>query len=324
MASRRRSSRKRTRGVTRWVWGLFQLMVVAAGALAVAVYVSRWLPPTSAPEAPPRQQATSQPQRPVRHPPSETAPPPRSPAAPQRQPEVVQQPEQVPSSPGANEVMPPRATLQVTSREVSAGSPSERLVALTFDAGSSAHPVPAILQALAQYNVRSTFFLTGQWIERHPEAARQIAEAGHELGNHSWSHPPFTSLNNEQIREQLRRTEEIAQRVCGRTTKPLFRPPFGDRDERVRAVAAEEGYLTIYWSIDSWDSVKRDITSQEILQRVMRRVRPGAIVLMHCGSEATAQALPQLLRALEAQGYRAVTVSELLQASPQYSLSPLR
>lgn len=197
------------------------------------------------------------------------------------------------------------------------GSPSEKLVALTFDAGSSAQPVPAILQALAQHGVRSTFFLTGQWIERHPHAARQIAEAGHELGNHSWSHPPFTSLTDEQIREQLRRTEEIAQRVCGRSTKPLFRPPFGDRDERVRSIVAEEGYLTIYWTIDSWDSVKRDITPQEIIARVMRRMRPGAIVLMHCGSEATAQALPQLLQALEAQGYRAVTVSELLRSDGQ-------
>lgn len=324
MASRKRSSRKRSRGGARWLWGVLQLVIVAVGAVVVAVYVSRWLPPSSAPEAPSRQQVTSQPQRPVRRAPSETVPTPRSSAVPQRPPEAVQQPEEVPPPSRASETMPPDAPLQVTSREVTAGSSTEKLVALTFDAGSSAHPVPAILQALAQHNVRSTFFLTGQWIERHPEAARQIVEAGHELGNHSWSHPPFTSLSSEQIREQLRRTEEIAMRVCGRTTKPLFRPPFGDRDERVRQVVAEEGYLTIYWTIDSWDSVKKDITPQEIFQRVMRRVRPGAIVLMHCGSEATAQALPQLLQALEAQGYRAVTVSELLRSSPQYSLAPSR
>ena len=117
------------------------------------------------------------------------------------------------------------------------------------------------------------------------------------------------------IREQLRRTEEAALRICGRSTKPLFRPPFGARDERVRSVAAEEGYLTIYWTVDSWDSVKKDITPQMITDRVMRHIRPGAIVLMHCGSEATAQALPQLLNALDAQGYRVVKVSELLRSS---------
>lgn len=203
---------------------------------------------------------------------------------------------------------------EVSSREVDRGATQAKLVALTFDAGSSADPVPQILRALAQRGAHCTFFLTGQWIERYPEAARQIAEAGHELGNHSWSHPPFTSLSDEQIREQLQRTEEIAQWVCRRTTKPLFRPPFGARDDRVRSVVAQEGYLTIYWTIDSWDSVKKDITPQMITDRVMRRIRPGAIVLMHCGSEATVQALPSLLDALEAQGYRVATVGELLSA----------
>lgn len=209
------------------------------------------------------------------------------------------------------------ASLKVSSREVDGGETKAKLVALTFDAGSSAEPVPKILRALAQRGLHCTFFLTGQWMERYPEAARQIAEAGHELGNHSWSHPAFTSLSDEQIREQLRRTEEIAQRVCGRSTKPLFRPPFGARDERVRTVVAEEGYLTVYWTIDSWDSVKKEITPQMITDRVMRYMRPGAIVLMHCGSEATAEALLQLLNALEAQGYQVVTVSELLRASEQ-------
>ncbi len=208
-----------------------------------------------------------------------------------------------------------RARLTVTSREVDRAKVSERLVALTFDAGSSAEPVPQILRALAQRNLRCTFFLTGQWIERYPDMARLIAEAGHELGNHSWSHPAFPALSDDKIREELRRTEEIALRVCGVSTKPLFRPPFGARDERVRSAVAEEGYLTIYWTIDSWDSVKKDITPQMITDRVMRQMRPGSIVLMHCGSEATAQALPQLLNALEAQGYRVVTVSELLQSA---------
>jgi len=227
----------------------------------------------------------------------------------------VQNPQSLSSLNNSDMVTSSAAHLKVSSREVDAGNPSAKVVALTFDAGSSAAPVPTILRALAQRGLRCTFFLTGQWMERYPDVALQIAEAGHELGNHSWSHPAFTSLTDEQIREQLRRTEETALRVCGRSTKPLFRPPFGARDERVRSVAAEEGYLTIYWTIDSWDSVKKDITPQMITDRVMRHIRPGAIVLMHCGSEATAQALPQLLNALDAQGYRVVTVSELLRSS---------
>lgn len=296
--------------MVRFVWGVLQLLLVVAGVLVVAVYVSRFLPPVSQEK---RQQARVIPpqKEPARRTQTSTKP---TASAGEQTAEAVQEPQGVPLAASAGGVLSASASLAVTSKEVDAGPSSAKLVALTFDAGSSAEPVPQILRALAQRGIHCTFFLTGQWIERYPDAARQIAESGHELGNHSWSHPAFTSLTDEQMREQLRRTEEMALRICGRSTKPLFRPPFGARDERVRSVAADEGYLTIYWTIDSWDSVKKDITPQMITGRVMRLMRPGAIVLMHCGSEATAQALPQLLNALDAQGYRVVTVSELLRS----------
>jgi peptidoglycan/xylan/chitin deacetylase (PgdA/CDA1 family) len=295
----------------RFLWWLLQLLLVVGGVLVVAVYVSRSLPPAF--EGQRHQQAVAS--SPQKRSPYGTRTADKASAAREQVPEAVQEPQRLPLASGSGEALSALASLKVTSKEVDVGAPATKLVALTFDAGSSAEPVPHILHALAQRGIRCTFFLTGQWIERYPDAARQIAEAGHELGNHSWSHPAFPSLTDEQIREQLRRTEEIALRVCGRSTKPLFRPPFGARDERTRSVVAREGYLTIYWTIDSWDSVKKDISPQMITDRVMRYMRPGAIVLMHCGSEATAQALPQLLHLLEAQGYRVVTVSELLRAS---------
>lgn len=315
MASRKRStSRRRPRRHGRFVWGLLQLLLVVVGVLVVAVYVSRVLPPAS--EGNVREVTVPPPDKgSVRS--LQTDGRTGAPKTEKQEQAVqaVQEPQSLPSPSNSGEVLSLSAALRITSREVDSAPSSAKLVALTFDAGSSAEPVPHILHALAQRGIRCTFFLTGQWIERYPDAARQITEAGHELGNHSWSHPAFTSLTDEQIRDQIRRTEQIALRVCGRSTKPLFRPPFGARDERVRAVVADEGYLTIYWTIDSWDSVKKDITPQMITDRVIRLMRPGAIVLMHCGSEATAQALPQLLNALDAQGYRVVTVSELLQAS---------
>lgn len=289
-------------------------MLVVVGVLVVAVTVSRHLPPAS--ESGQRKETHSSasdrfsPHASAASSPKASIPKQGSPSS-----EAMQAPQPLHEPSDAVNSLPTATRLEVSSREVDSGETEAKLVALTFDAGSSAEPVPQILRALAERGLHCTFFLTGQWIERYPDSARQIAEAGHELGNHSWSHPAFTSLSDEQIREQLRRTEEIAQRVCGRSTKPLFRPPFGARDERVRSVVAEEGYLTIYWTVDSWDSVKKDITPQMITDRVMHRIRPGAIVLMHCGSEATAQALPQLLNALEAQGYRVVTVGELLSAS---------
>ncbi len=291
----------------RFVWGFFQLILVIAGILAVAVIVSRILPPAI--EEPPRPTTTPSAQHSGSQPSSRQQRQPRQTAPEKRQETAnLQMPGDVDTV-----ASPPHAVhLAITSREVDRAKTDSKLVALTFDAGSSAEPVPQILRTLAQRNLRCTFFLTGKWIERYPEMARMIADAGHELGNHSWSHPAFPSLTEDQMREELRRTENIALQVCGVSTKPLFRPPFGARNERVRAIAAEEGYLTIYWTIDSWDSVKKDITPQMIADRVMRHMQPGAIVLMHCGSHATAQALPQLLNALEAQGYRVVTVSELL------------
>lgn len=303
MGSRKRSKAHRSgRGILRGAWFALQVVLVVVGALAVAVYVSRQLPPL-----------TPQPSsEPVRTP----SPKPRAQAEdythkspPSNQPMTLQQPETVHSP--ALPVLPV-ASLKVTSREIDAGTSQGKMVALTFDAGSSAEPTPRILDTLSKRGVRCTFFLTGKWIERYPELARRIVQEGHELGNHSWSHPPFTSLPNDQIREQLRRTEEIALQVCGRSTKPFFRPPYGDRDRRVREVVAQEGYLTIYWTIDSLDSVKKDITPAQIEHRLRRLIRPGAIVLLHCGSEATAQALPAVLDWLEQEGYRAVTLSELL------------
>jgi len=289
-------------------------LLVVVGVLVVAVTVSRHLPPAS--ESGQRKEThSSASDRSSPHVSVASSPKASIPKQESTSSEAMQAPQPLHEPSDAVNSLPTATRLEVSSREVDSGETGAKLVALTFDAGSSAEPVPQILRALAERGLHCTFFLTGQWIERYPDSARQIAEAGHELGNHSWSHPAFTSLSDEQIREQLRRTEGIARRVCGRSTKPLFRPPFGARDERVRSVVAEEGYLTIYWTVDSWDSVKKDITPQMITDRVMRRIRPGAIVLMHCGSEATARALPQLLNALDAQGYRVVTVGELLSAS---------
>lgn len=278
-------------------------MLVVVGILIVAVYVLNYVPPSG------RQSRGSE----------KVTPRKDQPVGKQEQPDravariAVQHPQQIPSTP--MELSVATSASKVTATEVARITTPKKLVALTFDAGSSSKPVPSILRTLASQNLRCTFFLVGQWVERNPELAKQIAEAGHEIGNHSWSHPEFTSLSDERIREELLRTEEIIQQVCKLSTKPLFRPPYGARDQRVRQIVAEEGYLTIYWSVDSWDSVKKDITPQTITERVMSRIRPGAIVLMHCGSEATAQALPQLLNALDSQGYQVVTVTELLRAA---------
>jgi peptidoglycan/xylan/chitin deacetylase (PgdA/CDA1 family) len=185
-------------------------------------------------------------------------------------------------------------------------------LALTFDAGSDARPVNQILRVLADEQLRCTFFLTGKWVSRFPSTARAIVDAGHEIGNHSWSHPAFTQLSDDEIRDELERTEKVIQETTGATSLPLFRPPLGDRDRRVLKTVADAGYQTIYWTLDSHDSVVKGITQAQIRDRVTRNLRAGSIVLMHCGSQPTADALPEIIAAARSRGLAPVTVGQLL------------
>lgn len=196
--------------------------------------------------------------------------------------------------------------------EVSRGSKISRRIALTFDAGADPRPTPKILEALAKHNLHATFFLTGKWIQKNPELAARITAEGHEIGNHTYSHKRLTSLNAGEIANEAERTEQLVLKVTGHSTKPYLRCPYGERDKRVLSVLRGLGYRSIYWDVDSWDSVKVNITSAEIEQRVMKKVRNGSIVLMHCGSKPTSDALDSLIGQLLSAGYQPVTVSELL------------
>jgi peptidoglycan/xylan/chitin deacetylase (PgdA/CDA1 family) len=196
--------------------------------------------------------------------------------------------------------------------EIDRAATGRKEVALTFDAGADWKPARQILEELAAEGVKSTFFLTGEWVTQNPKTTRRIAAEGHEVGNHSWDHPPFTRLTDEQIADQLRRTDAVIQETAGVSSHPYFRPPLGDRDPRVRKAIGDQGFFTIYWTLDSHDSVKKGITAAEIRDRVLSKVAPGSIVLMHCGSQATADALPEILKGLRARGLTPVTVSQLL------------
>lgn len=199
--------------------------------------------------------------------------------------------------------------------EFSRGSDNSPKIALTFDAGASSTPTPKILDVLAKHNLHATFFLTGKWLRQNPELGRRIVEEGHEVGNHTYSHKRLTTLSEGDIAKEVGRTEELVLETTGRSAKPLLRVPYGDRDERVLSTLAELGYYSIYWDLDSWDSVKANITSDEIKQRVIGKTRNGSIILMHCGSAATADALDSMLQKLLNAGYEPVSVSELMQES---------
>ncbi len=209
----------------------------------------------------------------------------------------------------------PRATsspIDDIGVELKRGSAGENRIALTFDAGASAAPTPALLDVLKKNGLRATFFLTGRWVAQNPRLTRRIAAEGHEIGNHTYSHSDLRTQSDDDIKDQLARTEAIVQETADVSTKPLFRPPFGGRDARVIEVAAAEGYRCVYWSADSWDAFKKGIKSDEIRDRVLDRATDGSIVLMHCGSWPTVEALPDIISELKARGYELVTVGELV------------
>ncbi len=216
---------------------------------------------------------------------------------------------------------PPATAAPTTfpSRDLPAGEPREYVtvptespvVALTFDAAYDPAPLVQILAALKSAQVPATFFLTGEFVEDYPDATRSIIAAGHPIGNHSYSHPDFTELDASAIREQLRRTEELLAGLGAADPRPLFRPPFGARNARVLEELANQGYVSVYWTIDTLDW-KPERTPSQIRQTVLDKLQPGAIVLMHVGSPQTAEILPRLIADLKAEGYGFVALSEIM------------
>lgn len=210
-------------------------------------------------------------------------------------------------------------TAEVRGVEVSRGLPGRR-VALTFDAGAGADPAPLILDTLKTHGVHVTFFLTGKWAEEHPDLVRRMAAEGHEFGNHTYSHPHLLSLDKEAVREEIRKTERIVRELAGQSTQPYLRPPYGERNQALLDLLAEEGYVSIYWTVDSLDSVGEPKSAEFLLNRVTHptdsRGNPidldGAIILMHVGNATTAEALPAILEWFQKEGYRVVRVSEIL------------
>ncbi|WP_214851474.1 LysM peptidoglycan-binding domain-containing protein [Exiguobacterium sp. s193] len=203
-----------------------------------------------------------------------------------------------------------------SSTFVTKGSTTSKVVALTFDDGSDGTNIAKILSILKSNNVKATFFLTGVGAANHPQSIKNIAitTPTHQIGNHSYSHPDFTTLTASQMTSELTRTESQINALTGRTTKPIFRAPFGASNSAVLAAVGNAGYTkTIQWNIDTTDW--KGISSTAILNRVIPNIVPGSIILMHTGAGAsgTTTALPSMISQLKAKGYTFVTISELLQ-----------
>jgi peptidoglycan/xylan/chitin deacetylase (PgdA/CDA1 family) len=201
-------------------------------------------------------------------------------------------------------------TLPAEGEEIVRILTEDKVVALTFDAAYDPGPLPGIIQVLKDQGVPATFFLTGEFVEDFPESVRLIIEGDYVIGSHSYSHPYFTKIDDATIREELEKTETLLRKEGAPDPRPLFRPPYGDRNEHVLRVLAAEGYLSIFWTIDTIDW-REGRTVEEIQNAVFSKLTPGAIVLMHVGGKNTAQALPGMIDELRSRGYGFVSLADL-------------
>jgi probable sporulation protein (polysaccharide deacetylase family) len=198
--------------------------------------------------------------------------------------------------------------VKATTTPVYQGSQLEKKAALTFNVVWGEEYVPQILDTLKTNKVTATFFIGGQWAEDFPALAGQIAQDGHEIGNHGYSHPHPDRLSRSANIDEIKKTDEVLFRLTG--VKPtLFAPPYGERGDVVLKAAGEAGYRTILWSIDTIDWQRPDPSI--IIRRVTEKLHNGAIVLMH-PTAPTVHALPQMIQELKKEGYEMVSVSTLL------------
>src|SRR5215467_12934431 len=196
-----------------------------------------------------------------------------------------------------------------------------KVAALTFDAGANADAVPSILATLAKYRVPATFFLTGNFVRDFPAASKSIAAAGMRIADHSVSHPYFVSgkLTDAQMRAQVLTAQAQIKQVTGADPWPWFRFPYGEYNQHAISVVNAAGFVPVGWTVDTlgWKGTSGGITAQIIVNRVLAGLRPGEIVLMHCGSNPDdhstldAAALPAVIQSLRSRGYSFVTVDAL-------------
>ena len=184
-------------------------------------------------------------------------------------------------------------------------------IAITFNCAMSGD-IDKILDTLNSYDVKCTFFLLGSWAESHTDEVKTIFDAGHEIGNHSYSHNDMPSMDYENIMLDIQKCNETVRNITGHSPT-LFRAPSGAYDNKTISAAEELGMKTIQWDVDSVDW--KNITAQEIVDRVKTKTASGSIIQLHSGTEHTAEALPQILDYLTENGFIPVAVGELIYQS---------
>ncbi len=197
------------------------------------------------------------------------------------------------------------------SQTISSWPTGRKLVALTYDDGPHPTITPKLIELLKSKNTPATFFLLGQSVKAYPAIARQLAENGFEVGNHSFSHPQLTKLSDEAIRRELTQCAELITSATGGAPIRVMRPTYGAHNERVRRIANEMGYKIILWDVDTNDWRKR--TTDQMVATILSSATDGSIILMHDRYPTTLETTAAVIDELRARGFTFVTVSEMLE-----------
>ena len=182
---------------------------------------------------------------------------------------------------------------------------SRKAVALTFDHGPNPNTTPVALELLKKYNAKGTFFMVGKAVAGNEEIIKQVVAEGHQIGNHSWSHPLLTKISLEQAKSQINDTTEALKKASGQDVH-IMRPPYGGINATIQA-AVDQSF--ILWDVDTLDWKNRNTAS---IMKEVRKARPGSIILMHDVHQTSINALPSVLQYLTEQGFELVTIDELM------------
>lgn len=184
----------------------------------------------------------------------------------------------------------------------------EKVVALTFDDGPSEF-TPRVLDLLKEFNAKGTFFCLGKQVEKYPQILKQIAEEGHSLGNHSFTHTRVGFQGKVSMMDEIQKTDDAIEKISGQRTQ-FFRPPFGVTNPSIMRAVRLTGHAVVGWSIRSIDTAIKD--ELKILNRIKKRLEPGSIILLHDTSERSVSTLEQLLLYLREKGYKCLSIEEIL------------
>ena len=193
------------------------------------------------------------------------------------------------------------------------GDPGEKVIYLTFDAGYENGNTAKILDALKKHGVHAAFFVVGNYLETSPELVKQMVAEGHTVGNHTFHHPEMSKISDaDSFEKELKDVETLYQKITGEELTRFYRPPQGKYNTQNLQMAGDLGYKTFFWSLAYVDWIQdQQPTKEAAFDKLLKRIHPGAVVLLHSTSSTNAQILDELLTKWEEMGYHFAPLSEL-------------